>query len=173
MYYFLLSQNLEILNRIKPTSILKALDNNVLQLKQKGMDQLPIQVELKPQRNNVYVDFIARPLPLISDPLKELFEKYQADIFFKPVVLFDPQWEDQILYWIMIPESVGCLSQASQFNRNGAVEKIVIDSKRAAGANIFKIAETVEPTIVVNLAVAESILRRDFIGIDLKKVEVD
>ena len=173
MYYFLLSQNLEILNRIKPTSILKALDNNVLQLKQKGMDQLPIQVELKPQRNNVYVDFIARPLPLISDPLKELFEKYQADIFFKPVVLFDPQWEDQVLYWIMIPESIGCLSRASQFNRDGTVEKIVIDSQRTAGSNIFKIAETVEPTIVVNLAVAESILRRDFIGIDLKKVEVD
>ncbi|MBM7556785.1 hypothetical protein [Halanaerobacter jeridensis] len=118
-------------------------------------------------------DFIARPLLLISDPLKELFEKYQADIFFKPVVLFDPQWEDQVLYWIMIPESIGCLSRASQFNRDGTVEKIVIDSQRTAGANIFKIAETVEPTIVVNLAVAESILRREFIGVDLKKVEVD
>lgn len=73
----------------------------------------------------------------------------------------------------MVPQNCDCLSSDSEFHKNLTIKRLIIDSKKASGKWIFKIAGIMEAYIFVNLGVAESMLRRDFKGIEFKNVETE
>ncbi|MBC2582568.1 serine protease [Clostridium sp. DJ247] len=134
-------------------------------------DEMPIQFDIKEKSSSEYIDFIEKPVPLVSDNLKKLLQKYDKKIFFKPIVLCDRKQEKQDLYWLMVPDSIDCLSDKSEFNKDGTLKRLVIDKKKVGNFKIFKVNGIIEDLMLVRLDAAESILRRDFTGIKLKKVE--
>lgn len=170
MEYFIICQDKRVLNSVEPIGVSKAIDKNI---DTKAEDEMPVQFYIKEKKENEYVDYIDGQAPLISDKLKYIFEKFQEDIFLKPAVLADIKRMKQDLYWIMIPQAVECLSPKAEFNKNGTLKKLVIDETKIGFTKIFKVDGILENLIIISLDLAESILRRDFIGIKLERVEKD
>lgn len=66
------------------------------------------------------------------------------------------------------------LHEKSEFNLNKTiVKKIVLDEKKIKNKKIFKIKESDKTLIVVRLDAAESILRRNYDGIYLERLNVE
>lgn len=172
MEYFVISQDKRIENVVEPIGILKEINKEILNKEGiKHMDDMPVQFDIKEKSSSEYIDFIEKPVLLVSDNLKKILNKYDKKIFFKPVVLCDRKEEKQDLYWLMVLDSIDCLSPKSEFNKNGTIKRLIIDEKKIGNFKIFKVNEVMEDLVIIRLDVAESLLRRDFTGIKLKKVE--
>ncbi|MBV7275320.1 hypothetical protein I6U48_20685 [Clostridium sp. PL3] len=168
MEYFIICQDKRVLNSVEPIGVSKEIDKNI---DTKVEDEMPVQFYIKEKKENEYVDYIEGQTPLISDKLKYIFEKFQEDIFLKPAVLADIKRMRQDLYWIMIPQAVECLSPKAEFNKDGTLKRLVIDETKIGFTKIFKVDGILENFIMISLDLAESILRRDFTGIKLERVE--
>ncbi|WP_411680964.1 hypothetical protein [Clostridium thailandense] len=168
MEYFIICKDKRVLNSVEPIGVSKEIDKNI---DTKVEDEMPVQFYIKEKKENEYVDYIDGQAPLISDNLKYIFEKFQEDIFLKPAVLADVKRMRQDLYWIMIPQAVECLSPKAKFNKDGTLKRLVIDETKIGFTKIFKVDGILENFIMISLDLAESILRRDFTGIKLERVE--
>lgn len=172
MNFFIISQDSRISNYAEPIGVFNAIDVDAVQRADiDAFDDMPVQLSIKEKEENEYLDFIEKPVPMISEKMKQVFEIYQKDIFFKPVVLTDIKKMKQALYWITIPPKVKCLSGKSEFNKDGSLRKLVIDSKKASFYRVFKIDGILEDFIIVNTDMAEGILRRDLFGFLLGKTD--
>lgn len=129
---------------------------------------------LNDRPGNLYVDYIDNAVPVVSQKLKNMLCKFQPSVSFIPAVFVDARTMHQDTYWGMVPESIVCLSDKSEFNKNGTVKNIVIDiGKMIDQPRVFKVAGIMEDYILVDLCVAEAILRRGFTGVELQKVDMD
>lgn len=169
MNYYILSQDRRISDCVKPLGITKLIDRDLLMGNTDKLDDTPVQFYIKEKDENEYIDIIETPVLLISDKLKRVLEVYQKEIFFKPVLLADVKRMRQDLYWFMIPKTVECLSPQTEFFKDGAVKKLVIDEKKANPHKVFRVGGIFEYIVIVNLDIAENILKRDIYGIELKK----
>lgn len=164
MDYFILSQDRRVKNFID-NSDLKSLKNmNIL------ADRItPISIPVNNEKDNEYGDFINGDTVIVSEKLKVLLEKYDENIFFRPIVFQDVNKRKQSLYWIAVFEELDCLSKESEFNKNGTIKKLVINKELANGYRIFTLKGTMEKLIIITLDLAESILRRGYVGIEIKR----
>ena len=100
-------------------------------------------------------------------------EKYDRNIIFKRLALIDRERQIQKIYDIPIFEEVEALHEDTEFNWNKTVVKnIVLDKEKIKGKKIFKIKESDKTLAVVRLDVAESLLRREFEGMKLERLQV-
>lgn len=129
---------------------------------------------VRSQSRQHYLDYMDRPLPLISDKMMRLIEKYAPKIPVRSVVLIDREQTHQEPYWMIGPPVVDCLSDATEYHRDGRLAKLVIQPKGVSPAtHLFKVGGLREDIVIVSLALAESLLRREYSGIRLEKVELD
>ncbi len=170
MKYFIMQQDKRIVDAVYPVNI-NIPRQSFKKVKAEDQDNMAIQCYVRNNPQIRYIDFLEHPVPLVSDRVKQLMEKYEEGLFFKPVVLADPKQMRQDLYWVIIPNMVECLSSRSEFHKTGTIKHLIIDSKKVGGIHIFRIAESIEDQILVSLKVAESLLRHEFMGIGLKQVE--
>ncbi|MBU7314292.1 imm11 family protein [Paenibacillus oleatilyticus] len=172
MEYYILAQDERITEFEEPAGIAKSVDQRMLR-NEEGRAALEHTIlQFYTQGKGEYIDFIDRPIPLVSDALKAIFERYQPNVYYKLVVLADVKAMKQSLYWIAVPETVNGLSEESEWNRNDTLKRPMLEPNRLGHYKIFRIAERLEDFIVVDLDVAESILRYDLKGITLKKIDV-
>jgi hypothetical protein len=168
MEYFLITQDNRIINYPEQLEISKSFCNREIS------DELgPIQLRIREKDRIEYVDFIARPVPLVSDELKRLLKQFEKAAIFTPVVLADLKHGVQSLYWSLNPPKLDCLSSHTEFNKNGTVGKIVLNPAPVAGFRMFKIDRVIESFLVINLILVESILRRSLTGFRFTRVEVE
>lgn len=128
---------------------------------------------VRSDKDTEYIDVLEKPLFMISEKLKKLLDRYNADIVFKMVPLIDFENNIQKNYYLPVIEEIEALSSESEFGFNKfTVKKAVLDEEKIKGKKIFKIKESDKTLVVIRLDVAESILRRDFKGISIKRLEV-
>lgn len=71
-------------------------------------------------------------------------------------------------------QEIECLSEKSELNLNKTVvKKIILDKEKIKNKKIFKIKESLKTLVVIRLDVAESLLRREFKGMCLERLEID
>lgn len=119
----------------------------------------------------VYPDFLEFPLPLVSDSMKALLEKYMPELEWKAAILTDFQKARQDVYWVLRPPVVDCLSSQTEWYPDHTLKQLVLKHGKIE-SSIFRIAGLLEARIYINLAVAESLLRRPFTGVRVQKVEM-
>ncbi|OUP07852.1 hypothetical protein [Anaeromassilibacillus sp. An200] len=114
------------------------------------------------------------PSFLISDELKKLFCLYMPDLQMKIVQLFAGEKErhENCMYWLPYFRSVSCLHKDAERYPDGSIKKLIIDKTRLPHIPIFRVNEILEFRVIVELSVAESILRRCPYGVGLTPVEV-
>ncbi|EKQ53193.1 MULTISPECIES: DUF1629 domain-containing protein [unclassified Clostridium] len=174
MNYFLLKQGEDYINAPVLMDVFNKLDvRNINLLKAHKIDDILI-FNTKCDEETEFLDILDRNLFLISEKMKKIIEKYDPGILFKTVPLIDLKHKKQGNYYMPIFEDIECLSEKAELNLNKTVvKKIILDKEKIKGKKIFRIKESSKALIVVRLDVAESLLRREFKGICLQKLEVD
>jgi hypothetical protein len=113
------------------------------------IDSNPIMFHIEDK--GLYPDFIEQPLPLISNKFKTVFDKMKLkNIFFKPVFLTDVKKMDSHLYWLIIPEKINCLSNATEFNNNGSLKTLRINKEKVGYYKVFKVNSILEDLIILH-----------------------
>ncbi|MED4954063.1 hypothetical protein LMZ02_22485 [Paenibacillus macerans] len=137
----------------------------------------PVQVlEARPDPAMEAVDWIADPVPLYSDALKNIAEKYNIFIRFKKVYIVDPSSGNDLVYWLADYPSVDVLSPATEYHvHDGSVKRLVLDRGKLRGHHIVQIRgpRRGESYLAISLHAAESFLRRGLSGFVLEKTELD
>lgn len=85
-------------------------------------------------------------------------------------MLTDKARMSQETYWAIYPTVMDVLSPQTERHLDGSLKQIVLDRGKAE-LPLFQLKEPRESVIIVNLALAESLLRRDFSGIQLVRLE--
>lgn len=119
-------------------------------------------------------DILTTPTYLVSDQLKKVLEMYEKEIHFKGVQLFPTAKEGRQypLYWVPQFPELEALHKDTVIHDNGIAAKLVLDGSKIGDRQIFRIAGLLEYKVVISMPVAESILRRRFYGVGLRKLEV-
>ena len=119
-------------------------------------------------------DVLKEPAFLVSDRLKHILEVYDRKTQFKGVKLFstDEGVKEYPLYWVPFFQETDCLHEKTQKYENGFLKELILDKKKIEGLSVFRIGNILEYKVIVSLPVAESILRRRFYGVELRKSEV-
>lgn len=126
---------------------------------------------VRSSENNRFLDIIDKPIFLVCEQMRNIMAKYNRNIIFKRVALIDRENKNQKIYNIPIWEEINALHEDSEIKFN-VVKKIVLDKEKVKNRKIFKIKESDKTLIVIRLDVAESLLRREFEGISLERLEI-
>ncbi|AJH01455.1 hypothetical protein LF65_04926 [Clostridium beijerinckii] len=174
MDYFLLKQDEEYTNSPVLIDVFKKIGVRNISLLNAHKIQDIIIFNVKCTDETEFLDILDRNLFLISEEMKKIIEKYDLRIIFKTIPLIDLERGKQGNYYMPIFEEIEALSEKSEWNLNKTVVKrIILDKEKIKDKKIFKIKESEKTLIVVRLDVAESLLRREFKGMCLKRLEVD
>ena len=174
MDYFLLKQDKRYSNTPQIIDLFKNINTKDLNLLKADNIEDNNCFYVKSHDNIDYLDVLETPIFLVSKELKKILEKYNRNIIFKMFVLIDYEKKEQNFYYLPIFEEIEALSEKSEFNLNKTiVKKIVLDEKKIKNKKIFKVKESDKTLIVVRLDAAESLLRREFKGIALERLQVE
>lgn len=169
MEYYRLAQDERIINYAYPLNITRReLKNQIAAAVKDENAVLQFYVE-----QLYYLDWLGDPLYMLSDKFKQIIEKYQADLVWKPAVLANTQTMSQKLYWMLLADEVDCLSTRSEWNKNGTLKKMVLDEQKIGERKIFKVQGSLTHEVIVDLDVAECILKFNLAGIQLHKIDTE
>ncbi|MGN0403376.1 MAG: hypothetical protein ACI4HQ_14125 [Acetatifactor sp.] len=118
-------------------------------------------------------DFLQCPVTMFDERFKELLEAYEPKLFFQDVVLIHKENVLQYQYVHTLMEQVDAASDKTEYYPNGTVKRLVLDQKKIGRHNLFLLAGNHRKDPIVSLALAESLLRRQPIGICFEEVEVE
>ncbi|WP_042160184.1 hypothetical protein [Paenibacillus gorillae] len=170
MNYFILSQDQRMKDPIELIGVSSVVPAGLLTeeiLEKLGSSSL--QFEMKDKEKPSIIDYIERPIPLFSDRLKALVEKFAPRASYTPATLVQFKRMKQEGFWFITPPLVDCLSEQAEFHPDGTLKRLILDESKIGAHYLFRIAGLREMIIVIHLALAESFLRRDFEGIALRK----
>lgn len=174
MDYFLLKQDERYANIPILIDVVKKF--GLLNLERLNAHKVPdtLIFYVQADKETSYLDILDRQLYIVSGRLKKIIAKYVPDTMYKMLPLIDLKHERQETYYLPIIEEIAALSPENEFNLDKSViQKLVLDAEKIQGHKIFKIKESAKPLVAVRLDVAESILRRGFMGIRLEKILVN
>lgn len=174
MDYFLLKQDERYTNTPRLKDIFNNIDvRNINVLNAHKIEDILV-FDVNVDEKSEFLDILDNQLFLISKPMMEIVEKYDSDIVFKTLALIDKLHNRQENYYLPIVEELDALSDAAELNLNKTVvRKLILNKEKIQGKKIFKIKESSKTLIVVRLDVAESLLRRNFNGIKLERLQVE
>ena len=174
MDYFLLKQDKRYSNTPQIIDLFKNINTKDLNLLKADNIQDNNCFYVKSHDNIDYLDVLEIPIFLVSKELKKILEKYNRNMIFKMFALIDYEKKEQNFYYLPIFEEIEALSEKSEFNLNKTiVKKIILDEKKIKNKKLFKIKESDKTLIVVRLDAAESLLRREFKGLTLERLQVE
>lgn len=107
-------------------------------------------------------DFTLHPVPLISDRFKELLEQYMPSMDFTPCLI---EGRGKADFWR--PEVKDLEVSRAQFWPEGVVKAV----PNLGVLPIVRIPNYKKVSYVINLALAESLLRRQYVNLELEKLE--
>ncbi|ANY65224.1 hypothetical protein BBD42_01060 [Paenibacillus sp. BIHB 4019] len=100
-------------------------------------------------------------------------ELYEPRAVYKMVILMHMLTRRQQTYYLPFFEELSCLSPYAELHQDQrTIKHLVLDRERLQGKKIVRVSESEMPLIVVRLDVAESLLRREPVGIRLERVEL-
>lgn len=176
MEYFILEQSKAVVNAIK--LVMMEPQKYTAEMTHKDFKELESTsvAYAEYERTQEMPDVLKHPTYMISDDLCRVLQMYDDNISFKAVQVF-PHRQEYIreaskLYWVYDCISEECMHADTVILPNGAVEELILDKRKIRGRDIFRVRGMMENKIIVSLAVAESLLRRNPYGIRLERVKV-
>ncbi|MBP1311158.1 hypothetical protein ACYCS5_11010 [Paenibacillus sp. SEL3] len=171
MEYFLCQQDDRMLNAAVPVWDEEA---NAEMMDLNGWTNWPLsyaaQFKVNGHDYTIYPDILMGSRMMVSDAVHKLLQVFVPGLFSRMALLRDMERSQQKLYWMTQPPLVDCLGEQSQFHPGGTLMKLVVDRKRTEGKSLLQVQGLRETCTLVNLTLAESLLRRGTSGITFQEV---
>lgn len=143
--------------------VMESINNEMPRQSQGGKPE----VRQVPDLSDFYgIDYVARD-GLISDRLKLLIELYMPGYDFKPVAFLDMNKPEQIIFWEFNPTLYNDCQ--ADYRNNGLLSHISLNSDNAPPVFSMRSPKGLY-SIIVHISVAESILRRNILGLKLTRL---
>lgn len=122
----------------------------------------------------VFTDIVSKPFFLVSEMVKDVIRMYQPETIFKEIILLDAEYEKSRRYFLPVFRELTCLSEKSSLNLDRSViKRAVLSKRRLEDRSVFRIGDVKGTYIAARLDFAESILKREAVGIRLIPLEVE
>lgn len=162
MRYFRLKEN--DLCRLPILSDWKKIDvSNICQERAHLLPRREV-IGIETNESTFFAGVMLSPFILFSEEVFNVIKMYKPSMNGRQIILLDSDKSFSKLYYIPIIEKVEVVKD----KENGKLE---IREKNLRDASIFMENDSREP--IINLDIAESLLKRKIRGIDLKSVEID
>ncbi|WP_432665083.1 hypothetical protein R9X47_02315 [Wukongibacter baidiensis] len=188
MDYFLLRQDERYVNTPIIKNMVEKIDRKYLREENLyKIEDLNIFRIMGSDYETDYLDILDTQIYLYSDRLMELIRKFDEKVTTKRITLIDIKRKIQRNYHLPILEEISAFSKDTEIysfkekhrleymeealERN-QIKKLILDADKIKDKQIFKIKEIAGTAVVVDLHVAEALLRRDFKGIKLERIDV-
>ncbi|WP_412326867.1 hypothetical protein [Lacrimispora sp.] len=125
-----------------------------------------IQLNAKLGMDGVFPDVIAKPFLLFSRPAMEVTALYDPDIPFLFFVLFDTEKGECSSFFGPVLEEEDCLVRAPGLRQS----ELIFDRQKMSGIPFFRVRNGLESYAIVRMDLAESLLERKIVGLELKEV---
>lgn len=119
------------------------------------------------------LDFIQRPVTMFSEQFQDILEAYEPGLIFKEVLLIHKENALSYRYVHTLMDSIDSLSPRTEFYPSGMEKRLVLDGRKVTGHHLFLMEGNRRRDPVVSLPLAESLLRRNCMGICFEEVEVE
>jgi hypothetical protein len=173
MKYFILSQDLRVKGPPVPAEMFNPLQR-IFSIEEAEEFEEAMAFSVNNKEGWEYPAVLDRPIFLVDSMVKNVFSKYDRKIIFNGVMLNDFEHKEQNLYWLMGVQVVDCLSSNSEFyGGSRKIKTLVLDESKIQNYPIFKVGGLLEQYLIIRLDVAESLLRREIYGFELKAVQTD
>jgi len=128
---------------------------------------------VEPDENLVFPDVLSFPFFLVTVKVLNAIKLYQPTMVSKQIILLDGKNSKSETYFLPILNSVDCVHPDTVWKSDKKHFKALILDKSNLGKDvIFRPAGASHSIAIINLDLAESILRRDAKGIGLTPVEI-
>lgn len=118
--------------------------------------------------DGIFPDIIEKPVLLLSRTAMEVVGLYDSNIPFLFFVLFDTDKEECASYFCPVLEEEDCLAQKP----GPGQRELILDRSKMRGIPLFRIRTGTESAVVIRMDLAESLLEREAIGLNLKEVSL-
>ncbi|MFM9281130.1 hypothetical protein [Paenibacillus jiagnxiensis] len=173
MRYFRLMADERVQHRVEPSSLSRLQVEEVMSVTRSPETQeTSLFLSVYTDQRTVYPDFLEYPLPLVSDRVKGLLEKYMPELAWKAAILTDFEQARQEAYWVLRPPVMDCLSNQSERYPDQTLKQLVLRQVEGMPP-VLRIGGLLEPYIYIHLSVAESLLRRSLTGIRVERIEME
>ena len=176
MEYFVLKQSSDIVNPIKVYGV--DMECYTAAMTHQDFKQLKRSKVAYAEyaRNYELPDILTHPTYMVSDTIRKVLHMYDDNISFKSIQVF-PTLKKDIMeatrtYWIYDCVMEDCLHTDTIILPNGEMREIILNKSKIKGRDIFRVKGTLDNKLIISLAVAESILRRDVYGVTVEKVKI-
>jgi hypothetical protein len=119
--------------------------------------------QVKESKESKMLSFYEKPMGIVSEELKEAIKIYKEGAIGKPLALVNMKTNFSVIYYILNLEYVEC-----KYERG-----IIIERKEIEKREIFKVKVGIMEYVLVSFNVAETILRRGNVDIELEEVKVN
>lgn len=174
MKYFMISQDKELSNLIVP----EKLDLNIYKdgTLKRDFDKASTMVVsyFSNSQELEKPDVLYSPAFFVSDRFKKLLKVFNPKMSFKGIRCYPKEVEDSeaLLYWWPYIPKVKCLSQETEKDPMGMIKHLVVEESKLQGKSILIVDQTLETIVLVSLELAESMLRRNFWGMNFTPVDI-
>lgn len=117
-------------------------------------------------------DFLQYPVIMFSRRFREVLDAYESELFFQEVVLIHKESAVQYRYVHTVMEQLNAVSNQTQYDSNGMIKHLVLDREVIEQHNLFLLKGNQRKDPIVSLPLAESLMRRNPVGIRFEEVEI-
>ena len=149
---------------------------DIRKLTRENLNSMPLWniVEMDFPMEGFFPDVICSPFILLSEICMKTVMRYQPDVPYKGMKLWDKESGVNANYFLPILDEVDCMSDKTELNSVGnRIVKLVLDKEKIGTKVVFKIKGYDRKGIVGRMDFVESILRRDARGIKLEEILIE
>ena len=134
-----------------------------------------ILLYIESDENTVHTGLLTMPFLLLDEEVFEIASKYEPLMPSRQVVLLDKENQISGLYYMPILPRIDCISPKSKLSNANTIfaGTPILTFNKILGINIFWLDGLDSDLPVISLDLAESILRRNVMGIKLVPVELE
>lgn len=170
MEYFILTQDRRINVPKLPAELIKAVPKLIVSTSKVRNLTDAMAFPIQNNQDGEYPAVIDQEVYLVNTQVKDVLGHYDWKLASSPTMFNDMHKGQQHLYWVLDIKTVDCLADETIFNPNRTLRKLVLNERKVIHIPMFKIGGILEEYVAVRLDVAESLLRRDIYGIELKPI---
>lgn len=141
---------------------------DIRKLNRKEYQNMPSYVLLNAKLgiDGIFPDIIEKPVLLLSRTAMEVIGLYDSNIPFLFFVLFDTDKEECASYFCPVLEEEVCLARKPEPGQR----ELILDRSKMTGIPLFRVRVGAEIVTVIRMDLAESLLERNIVGLELKEI---
>lgn len=130
-----------------------------------------VTLHVQDNDHTVYGEVIEAPCYMVSKKVHDVIKMFEPEALFSNVV-FSLKKGEPLMYKVLLVDRIDVLHEAAEFHKDHSVKRLILDKDKIGDMQIFRIKGISPNYIVVSMAIAESIIRRNCVGITFREIEV-